>query len=97
MQFRAGDDLPFWRSATSTDAKTAVTLDTGSSLGLVLFPKAVIPLGLKELARSGIPLDAAGYRGTARLIKGWVRSVALKTIDLGAIEVAYVRERLRRR
>jgi hypothetical protein len=33
----------------------------------------------------------AGYRGKARLAKGWTRSVALKTIDLGAIEVAYVR------
>ena len=91
MQFRAGDVLPLLEECYINGAKTAVTLDTGSSLGLILFPETVRRLGLEDLARSGIPLDAAGYRGTARLTKGWVRSVTLKTIDLEAIEVAYVR------
>lgn len=91
MQFRAGDVLPLLEECYINGAKTAVTLDTGSSLGLILFPETVRRLGLEDLARSGIPMDAAGYRGTARLTKGWVRSVALKTLDLGAIEVAYAR------
>jgi hypothetical protein len=91
MQFQAGDVLPLLEECYINGAKTAVSLDTGSSLGLILFPQTVRQLGLEDLARSGIPMDAAGYRGTARLTKGWVRSVALKTIDLGAIEVAYVR------
>jgi hypothetical protein len=60
-------------------------------LGLILFPKAVRLLGLEDLARTGTPMEAAGYRGEARLTKGWVRSMMLKTIDLGAMEVAYVR------
>jgi hypothetical protein len=38
----------------------------------------------------GIPLNAAGYRGRVRLMKGWVRSLDLKTYALGAVEVAYV-------
>jgi hypothetical protein len=67
-----------------------VTLDTGSSLALILFPEAIRHLGLERLAREGIPLDAAGYGGRANLSKGWVRSVKLGAIDLGAIEVAYV-------
>jgi len=91
MQFRAGSILPVLEDCAVNGTKIAVTLDTGSSLGLILFPKAVRQLGLEDLARTGIPMEAAGYRGEARLTKGWVRSVLLKTIDLGAIEVAYVR------
>jgi len=91
LQFRAGAILPVLEDCFVNGTRLAVTLDTGSSLGLVLFPKAVQLLGLEELARTGTPLEAAGYRGQARFTKGWVRSVRLKTIDLGAIEVAYVR------
>jgi len=90
MQFRAGSILPVLEECYVNGTRLTVTLDTGSSLGLVLFPQAIGSLGLQELARAGIPMNATGYRGRARLMKGWVRSVALKTIDLGAIEVAYV-------
>jgi len=91
MQFRSGSILPVLEDCFVNGTKIAVTLDTGSSLGLILFPKAVRMLGLEELARTGIPMEAAGYQGQARLTKGWVRSMTLKTIDLGAMEVAYVR------
>ena len=91
MQFRSGSILPVLEDCFVNGAKIAVTLDTGSSLGLILFPKVVRLLGLENLARTGIPMEAAGYRGAARLTKGWVRSMKLKTIDLGAMEVAYVR------
>ncbi len=91
MQFRAGSILPVLEDCSVNGTKIAVTLDTGSSLGLILFPKAVRLLGLEDLARTGIPMEAAGYRGEARLTKGWVRSMMLRTIDLGAVEVAYVR------
>jgi hypothetical protein len=90
MQFRAGSILPVLEECYVNGTRLTVTLDTGSSLGLVLFPQAVGFLGLKQLARAGIPMNATGYRGRARLMKGWVRSLTLKTIDLGAIEVAYV-------
>jgi hypothetical protein len=92
MQFRAGLILPVLEDCLVNGERIPVTLDTGSSLGLILFPAAIARLGLEKLAREGIPLTAAGYRGTARLAKGWVRSVVLKTIDLGAIEVAYVND-----
>jgi hypothetical protein len=91
MRFTAGGVLPLLEECSINGITVPVTLDTGSSLGLILFPGTIRLLGLEDLARAGIPMDAAGYRGTARLTKGWVRSVALKTIDLGAIEVAYVR------
>lgn len=90
MQFRANSILPVIEDCYVNGTKITVTLDTGSSLGLILFPKAVRYLGLEELARDGIPLNAAGYRGRVRLRKGWVRSVELKTYALGAVEVAYV-------
>jgi hypothetical protein len=90
MQFRANSILPVIEECYVNGTKITVTLDTGSSLGLILFPQAVRYLGLEELARDGIPLNAAGYRGRARLMKGWVRSVKLKTYALGAVEVAYV-------
>ncbi|MEN6535604.1 MAG: retropepsin-like aspartic protease [Bryobacteraceae bacterium] len=91
MQFRSNSVLPVLEDFYVNEKKLTVTLDTGSSLGLILFPRTIRQLGLDELARSGIPMEAAGYRGKAKLTKGWVRSVVLKSIDLGAIEVAYVR------
>ncbi len=90
MEFRAGSILPVLENCLVNGVRIPVTLDTGSSLGLILFPRAIERLGLGELARDGIPLQAAGYRGKAYLKKGWVRSLVLDTIDLGAIEVAYV-------
>ncbi len=91
MQPHAGEVLPLLEDCYVNGIRVPVTIDTGSSLGLILFPPTIRRLGLEELARSGIPMDAAGYRGTARLTKGWVRSIALKQLELGAIEVAYVR------
>lgn len=90
LRFRENSVLPVLEECYLNGVKMALTLDTGSSLGLILFPQAIRRLGLEELAREGIPLEAAGYRGKAHLTKGWMRSVVLKTIDLGAIEVAYV-------
>jgi predicted aspartyl protease len=90
MQFRAGSVLPVLEQCRVNGTEIAVTLDTGSSLGLILFPHAVRLLGLQGLARAGIALDVAGYRGRARLMKGWVRSVELKSIGLGAVETAFV-------
>ncbi len=92
MQFHSQSVLPVLEDCYVNGIKLTVTLDTGSSLGLVLFPNTVERLGLGELARTGIPLQAAGYLGEARLTKGWIKSVMLKTIDLGAIEVAYARK-----
>ena len=92
MQFRANSVLPVLENCHVNGMRLTLTIDTGSSLGLVLFPRSIERLGLAELARSGIPMDAAGYLGEARLTKGWVKSVVLKTIDLGAVEVAYVRK-----
>lgn len=90
MHFRAGSVLPMLENCLVNGVTIPVTIDTGSSLGLVLFPRAIERLGLGPHAREGTPLDAAGYRGTARLAKGWVKSLVLDTVDLGAVEVAYV-------
>lgn len=90
MEFRADSVLPVLEDCYVNGKRIPVTLDTGSSLGLILFPEAIRHLGLEDLARAGLPIDAAGYLGKARLTKGFVRSLSLKTIDLGAIEVAYV-------
>jgi predicted aspartyl protease len=90
MQFRAHSVLPVLEDCYVNGQRISVTLDTGSSLGLILFPQAIRHLGLEKLAHDGIPLGAAGYKGNARLTKGWVKSVKLKTVDLGASEVAYV-------
>ncbi len=92
MVLRAGSALPVLEDCLVDGVRIPVTIDTGSSLGLILFPQAIRRLGMEQLARQGIPLGAAGYRGQTRLTKGWVRSVKLKTIDLGAIEVAYVEQ-----
>ncbi len=91
MQFRSDSVLPVLEDCYVNGTRLAVTLDTGSSLGLVLFPRTIERLGLGELAREGTPMEAAGYLGEARLTKGWVKSLVLKSIDLGAVEVAYVR------
>lgn len=90
MRFGANSVLPVLDDFYVNGAKVPVTLDTGSSLGLVLFPDAVKLLNLGELAREGIPMHAAGYLGEAQLTKGWVTSAGIRDLALGAIEVAYV-------
>jgi len=90
MQFRQGSALPVVEDCRVNGVRIPITLDTGSSLGLILFPAAIRRLGLERQAKDGIPLSATGYRGRARLTKGWVRSLALKTIELGAVEAAFV-------
>jgi hypothetical protein len=92
MLFTENSVLPVVQDCYVNGARLSVTLDTGSSLGLILFPRAIERLGLGELARSGIPMHAGGYLGRASLTKGWATSVKLGSIDLGAIEVAYVQK-----
>jgi hypothetical protein len=92
MQFRVNSVLPLLEDCWVNGTRLSVTLDTGSSLGLILFPRAIERLGLTGLAEEGIPLQASGYVGPVRMRKGWVRSVRLGTLDLGAIEVAYVQK-----
>ncbi len=92
MRFYSQSVLPVLDDCYVNGMRLTVTLDTGSSLGLVLFPNTIERLGLGEFARTGIPMEAAGYLGEARLTKGWVKSVILESIDLGAIEVAYARK-----
>jgi predicted aspartyl protease len=91
MQFRQDSILPVLEDCYVNGRKISITIDTGSSLGLILFPQAIRYLDLEQLARTGIPMAASGYGGTARLTKGWAKSLVLKTIDLGAVEVAYVK------
>ena len=90
MRFRPQSMLPVIGDCYVNGMRIALSLDTGSSLGLVLFPRTIDRLGLRVLARSGVPLQATGYLGEAYLTKGWVRSLAVKGLDLGAIEAAYV-------
>ena len=90
MYFHEKSVLPVLDDCSVNGTPVPLTVDTGSSFGLILFPRAVRTLGLVDLAREGTPLNAVGYRGKVRFTKGWVRSLRLRTIDLGAIEVAYV-------
>ncbi len=90
MRFVDRSILPVIEDCIINGVRIPVTIDTGSSFGLILFPHAIRALGIEELAKSGTQLGAFGYGGKARLTKGWVRSFALKHMDLGAIEVAYV-------
>ncbi len=91
LTFLDGSVLPLFKECFVNGNRLPVTIDTGSSFGLILFPAAVQKLGLEALAHDGPPQPAAGYRGQVRLTRGWVRSVRLNGVDLGAIEVAYAR------
>lgn len=90
MQFRERSALPVLEDCEVNGVRIPITVDTGSSLGLILFPAAVRRLGLEKLAKQGAPLGAAGYRGRARLTRGWVRSLKIESLDLGAVEAAFV-------
>lgn len=90
MLFHAGSALPILETCEVNGVRIPITIDTGSSLGLILFPAAVQRLGLENLARQGAPIGAAGYRGRARLTRGWVRSLKIESLDLGAVEAAFV-------
>src|SRR5438552_411518 len=57
MQFHSQSVLPVLEDCYVNGTRLRVTLDTGSSLGLVLFPPTIERLGLGELARTGIPME----------------------------------------
>jgi hypothetical protein len=90
MVFHEGSVLPVLRECYVNGSSATITLDTGSSLGLVLFPGGVEKLHLSEVATSGAPLRADGYLGKAHLTRGWVTSLKIGPHDLGAVEVAFV-------
>jgi hypothetical protein len=92
MRFGPNSVLPVLDEFYVNGVRLPVTLDTGSSLGLVLFPSAITLLNFTELAREGVPMRASGYLGDAQLSKGWVAAAKIKDIGLGAIEAAYVRK-----
>jgi hypothetical protein len=90
MVFHEGSVLPVMQECYVNGSKAAITLDTGSSLGLILFPGGVERLRLSGIATSGPPLRADGYLGKALLTRGWVTSLKIGPHDLGAVEVAFV-------
>jgi hypothetical protein len=90
MVFHEGSVLPVIQDCYVNGSRASITLDTGSSLGLVLFPGAVEKLRLSEIATSGAPLRADGYLGKAHLTRGWVTSLKIGPHDLGAVEAAFV-------
>ena len=94
MQFGAESVLPVLDQFYVNGRRLPVTLDTGSSLGLTLFPRAVKALGLESYASEGAALQASGYLGEVQMAKGWVTSARLGSVDLGAIETAYVKRGL---
>jgi predicted aspartyl protease len=55
----------------------SVTLDTGSSGGLELFPSAVTRLGLEDEKAAGEATEALGARGRRKLTKGSLSNVGL--------------------
>ncbi len=60
MILRGTSVLPLLEDCYVNGIRISVTLDTGSSLGLILFPKAIDKLGLRELAKAGTPVQATG-------------------------------------
>ncbi len=66
-----------------------VTLDTGSSGGLDLFPSAVARLGLEDEKASGEAGEALGARGTRQLTKGVLHDVGLGPFVIADLDTTY--------
>jgi len=90
MEFSENSILPVLGECYINRKRLPVTLDTGSGFGLILFPQAIHVLGMEQFMPNGRPIVASGYRGKVLMREGCVRSLRLKTIDLGAVEAAYV-------
>lgn len=89
LQFRKGSTIPLLEEMSVNGQQLKVTLDTGSSLALELFPWAVEKIGLQQQMEEAVASSVVGARGEASVAEGRVESVTLGSIDLGEQPVAF--------
>lgn len=77
LRFSSDEDLIPVFDLVIEGETVSVTLDTGSSGGLELFPAAVTRLGLEDEKAAGEATDALGARGRRTLTKGVLSHVGL--------------------
>ncbi|MDH3456263.1 MAG: retropepsin-like domain-containing protein [Gemmatimonadota bacterium] len=89
LQFRAGSTIPLLEDFYVNGQQLRVTLDTGSSLALELFPWAIEQLGLEQQWEQATASSVVGARGEAAVREGRVESVRIGSIELGEQPVVF--------
>ena len=96
LRFNSDDDPTPVFDLDIDGATVTVTLDTGSSGGLELFPAAVERLGLEDEMASGEVTEALGARGLHKLIRGQLDTVGLGPFAISGLDTRFSERRAER-
>lgn len=88
LQLRAGDVMPLLEVRVN-GLPIRVTLDTGSSGGLGLFPPGWMHLGLDQQAQAGTETVRTGARGEHTVREGTVESITIGPFDATHTAVSF--------
>jgi hypothetical protein len=96
LRLRPGGTIPLIEAVSVNGLAVEVTLDTGSSLALELYPWAVEELGLAgEFARAEAS-SVVGARGEESIRQGRVESVRIGPFELGQQDIVFTQKERRR-
>lgn len=89
MNFKKDDTIPVIEECYVNGKRIRVTLDTGSSLTLAIFPAAIKYLGLDENVKNATVDSAVGAGGAVDIRNGHVQSLAIGNMVLSSNEVVF--------
>lgn len=89
MLFLTGRNIPLFEKLYVREKPIRATLDTGSSMGLMLYPRATADLGMEEEARHAPRATALVYNGDEEVRKGPKVQVRLQAAQFDSVQVYF--------
>jgi len=89
MQFLAGRFIPLFDTVYVNGIPIRATLDTGSSMSLLLYPHVIAELGLEKDARRGRRAMALVYGGDIVVRRGPAEQVRIEASVFEAVPVYF--------
>jgi len=89
MLFLSGRSIPLFERLYVRDKPLRATLDTGSSMGLLLYPRAVIELGMEGEADRAPRAIALVYNGDVEVRRGPKVPVRLQVAKFDSVQVYF--------
>ncbi|HEY3295432.1 MAG TPA: retropepsin-like aspartic protease [bacterium] len=89
MHFLSGKMIPLFDALHVNGHSLRASLDTGSSLGLLLYPRATTELGLNEAARNARLMTTLVYGGVLEVRKGPRAELRLQTAVFDSVSLYF--------
>jgi predicted aspartyl protease len=89
LRLDRGDNVPLVEEVTLGGVQVVAQIDTGSSFGISLTPKATKRLGLQRIADAGTPAPGRGYNGATRATLGRIPVLEIGGVQFRDIEARF--------